>query len=409
MSVITVALILSSFISLYAKDELIVYPNQNLGSVVENLKEGSTLIIKAGTYKVDNIKITKSISIIGENFPIIEGNNKDEVFTITANNVTITGLVIKNAGVSFLQENAAIKLNEVSNCRIENNILKNNFFGIYLSKSFNCVIKNNKIEAYNQHETNSGNGIHLWYSKAITIEGNEIIGHRDGIYFEFVRHSLVINNISRKNLRYGLHFMFSDSCTYVKNLFENNGAGVAVMYTRYVTMKENIFIHNWGAASFGVLLKDLNDCLIEKNFFFKNTNGLYFEGCNRITVKENNFIENGWALKLMANSMNNFFLDNNFIANTFDVLTNSRNSFNQFSRNYWNRYSGYDLDKDGFGDVPYHPVNMFSVLVEKQIASMILIHSLFIELLNIAENIIPSLTPINLIDNKPRMRKLNYD
>ncbi|MEO0084741.1 MAG: NosD domain-containing protein, partial [candidate division WOR-3 bacterium] len=146
MSVITVALILSSFISLYAKDELIVYPNQNLGSVVENLKEGSTLIIKAGTYKVDNIKITKSISIIGENFPIIEGNNKDEVFTITANNVTITGLVIKNAGVSFLQENAAIKLNEVSNCRIENNILKNNFFGIYLSKSFNCVIKNNKIE-----------------------------------------------------------------------------------------------------------------------------------------------------------------------------------------------------------------------------------------------------------------------
>lgn len=409
MSVITVALILSSFISLYAKDELIVYPNQNLGSVVENLKEGSTLIIKAGTYKVDNIKITKSISIIGENFPIIEGNNKDEVFTITANNVTITGLVIKNAGVSFLQENAAIKLNEVSNCRIENNILKNNFFGIYLSKSFNCVIKNNKIEAYNQHETNSGNGIHLWYSKAITIEGNEIIGHRDGIYFEFVRHSLVINNISRKNLRYGLHFMFSDSCTYVKNLFENNGAGVAVMYTRYVTMKGNKFIHNWGAASFGVLLKDLNDCLIEKNFFFKNTNGLYFEGCNRITVKENNFIENGWALKLMANSMNNFFLDNNFIANTFDVLTNSRNSFNQFSRNYWNRYSGYDLDKDGFGDVPYHPVNMFSVLVEKQIASMILIHSLFIELLNIAENIIPSLTPINLIDNKPRMRKLNYD
>ncbi len=317
--------------------------------------------------------------------------------------------MIKNAGVSFLHENAGIKLNEVSGCTIENNILKNNFFGIYLSKSFNCVIRNNKIEAFNQSEASSGNGIHLWYSKEITIEGNEIIGHRDGIYFEFVRHSLIINNISRKNLRYGLHFMFSDSCTYVKNIFENNGAGVAVMYTRYVTMNENKFIHNWGAASFGVLLKDLNDCLIEKNLFNKNTNGLYLEGCNRITVKENDFIENGWAIKLMANSMNNFFFDNNFIANSFDVMTNSRNSFNQFSRNYWNRYSGYDLDKDGFGDVPYRPVNMFSVLVEKQIASMILIHSLFIELLNIAENIVPSLTPINLIDNKPRIKKLLYD
>lgn len=409
MRIFLLLLIFYSITSLPAQEKVIISSNQNLKNEIEKLSDGATLIIKPGIYKVDNIKITKQISIVGENFPIIEGNNKDEVFTINANNVTIKGLVIKNAGVSFLEENAAIKLNEVSGCLIENNILQNNFFGIYLSKSFNCVIRNNKIEASNQNETNSGNGIHLWYSKSITIEGNEITGHRDGIYFEFVRHSLIVNNVSKRNLRYGLHFMFSDSCTYVKNVFEKNGAGVAVMYTRFVKMSENKFINNWGPASFGILLKDLNDCLIEKNYFYKNTNGLYLEGCNRITVKGNNFIENGWGIKLMANSMNNYFFDNNFIANSFDVMTNSRNSFNQFSRNYWSRYSGYDLNKDGFGDVSYRPVNMFSVLVEKQLASMILIHSLFIELLNIAENIVPSLTPVDLIDQKPRMRKINYD
>lgn len=409
MRIFLLLLIFYSITSLPAKEKVIISSNQNLKNVIEKLSDGATLIIKPGIYKVDNIKITKQISIVGENFPIIEGNNKDEVFTITANNVTIRGLVIKNAGVSFLEENAAIKLNEVSGCLIENNILQNNFFGIYLSKSFNCVVRNNKIEANNQNETNSGNGIHLWYSKSITIEGNEIYGHRDGIYFEFVRHSLIVNNVSKRNLRYGLHFMFSDSCTYIKNVFEKNGAGVAVMYTRFVKMSENKFINNWGPASFGILLKELNDCLIEKNYFYKNTNGLYLEGCNRITVIENDFIENGWGIKLMANSMNNYFFDNNFIANSFDVMTNSRNSFNQFSRNYWSRYSGYDLDKDGFGDVSYRPVNMFSVLVEKQLASMILIHSLFIELLNIAENIVPSLTPVDLIDQKPRMRKINYD
>lgn len=395
--------------SINGQTKISVSPNQDLKKIIENSPEGSILIIQHGNYKVDNIQIQKSLTIIGENFPVIEGNNRDEVFTVTANNVTIKGLVIKNAGISYLQENAAIKLNEVSGCRVENNILQNNFFGIYLAKSFNCIIKNNKIEAYNPTETSSGNGIHLWYSKAITIEGNEIIGHRDGIYFEFVKHSLVINNLSKNNLRYGLHFMFSDSCSYIKNTFESNGAGVAVMYTRYVTMKENKFINNWGAASFGVLLKDLSDCLIEKNIFSKNTNGLYIEGCNRITVKQNEFIENGWAVKLMANSMSNYFFENNFIANSFDVMTNSRNNFNEFSKNYWSRYSGYDLDKDGFGDVGYRPVNMFSVLVERQQASMILIHSLFVELLNISESIIPSLTPVDLIDNKPRMKKYNYD
>ncbi len=394
---------------LQASQTYVITPEFNLSNVIEKTSEGAILILKPGIYKVNNIKISKRITIIGEGYPTIEGNNKDEVFTITANNVIIKGLVIKNAGVSFLQENAAIRLEQVSGCRIEGNILNNNFFGIYISKSFNCVIKNNKIEAFNQNETNSGNGIHLWYSKAITIDSNEIIGHRDGIYFEFVKNSLVKNNISKKNLRYGLHFMFSDSCTYEKNIFENNGAGVAVMYTRYVTMRENQFINNWGAASFGVLLKDLSDCLIEKNSFRKNTNGLYIEGCNRITVNQNDFIENGWAVKLMANSMDNFFFDNNFIANSFDVMTNSRNNFNQFKGNYWDKYTGYDLNKDGFGDIAYRPVNMFSVLVEKHQASMILLHSLFIEILNIAESILPSLTPINLLDNKPRIKKIQYD
>lgn len=395
--------------SIFAQEKIVITASDNLPSLIENAKDGDVFIIKAGNYKVENLKITKSIKLIGENFPIIEGNKKNEVITVTASNVIIKGLVVSGAGVSFLQENAAIKLNEVSNCVIEDNILKDNFFGIYLAKSYNCVIRNNRIEAYTKTETNSGNGIHLWYSKGITIVNNQINGHRDGIYFEFVMHSLIKNNYSKNNLRYGLHFMFSDSCSYVDNTFEANGAGVAVMYTKNVTMKGNHFINNWGAASFGVLLKDLTDCLIEENYFNRNTNGLYLEGCNRITVRRNNFISNGWGIKLMANSMNNFFSDNNFISNSFDVLTNSKNNFNTFTQNYWSKNSGYDLDKDGFADVPYRPVKMFSVLVERQQASMIFIHSLFIELLNVAESIVPSLTPINLIDGKPRMRELKID
>lgn len=383
--------------------QIILYPHQKLEEIIEKSKPGSTLIIKSGTYKVENILIDKPLTIIGENFPTIEGNLKDEVITVKASKVKISGIKISNAGISFLKENAGIRLEEVSDCLIENNVLINNFFGIYISKSYNCVVRNNKIEAFNNSETTSGNGIHLWYSKAITIENNEIIGHRDGIYFEFVRNSLVINNYSRNNLRYGLHFMFSDSCTYSRNTFEYNGAGVAVMYTRNVTMRENNFINNWGSSSFGVLLKDLNDCLIERNLFERNTNGLYLEGCNRITVRENNFINNGWGIKLMANSMDNFFFDNNFISNSFDVLTNSRNNFNTFIRNYWNKYNGFDLNKDGFGDTFYRPVKLFSIIVEREPVSLTLLHSLFIEILNIAESVLPSLTPENLIDKRPRM------
>ncbi|WP_290661285.1 nitrous oxide reductase family maturation protein NosD [Ignavibacterium sp.] len=389
---------------IYSQSRIIVLPSDNFERVLDNAPEGSTIIFKPGIYKVNNLKIEKSVSLIGENYPVLQGNKKDEVLTIKANNVVIKGFEITDAGISYRQENAGIKIIDSHNCVVEDNILKNNFFGIYLSKSYNCVIKNNRLESSNKTETSSGNGIHLWYCKAVTIIGNSVKGHRDGIYFEFVMHSLIRDNYSKENLRYGLHFMFSDSCSYMNNTFENNGAGVAVMYTKNVTMRENKFINNWGAASFGVLLKDLTDCLIEKNYFEKNTNGLYLEGCSRITVQKNDFISNGWALKLMANSMNNFFFDNNFITNSFDVMTNSKNNFNDFSGNYWSRYNGFDLNKDGFGDVPFRPVKMFSVLVERQRSAMILMNSLFIELLNISENVVPSLTPVNLVDPKPRMK-----
>ena len=201
--------------------------------------------------------------------------------------------------------------------------------------------------------------------------------------------------------------MFSDSCEYKKNTFEANGAGVAVMYTKNVLMENNHFKHNWGPASYGILLKDISDSKITLNEFDENTIGIFIEGCNRIVVQKNSFKKNGWALKLMANSMGNSFFDNDFISNSFDVSTNSQQNFNTFNRNYWSNYSGYDLDKDGFGDVPFRPVSMFSMIVENQPSALILLNSLFIKLLDVAEGIIPALTPKALSDPKPRMSMIN--
>ena len=77
-------------------------------------------------------------------------------------------------------------------------------------------------------------------------------GHRDGIYLEFNRHALVARQHEQKEIcAMELHFMFSDSCAYEGNTFRNNGSGVAVMYSRFVRMTDNHFLHNWGAAAYG--------------------------------------------------------------------------------------------------------------------------------------------------------------
>ena len=93
------------------------------------------------------------------------------------------------------------------------------------------------------------------YIKSRCNWNNSIQKMRDGIYFEFVKHSSVINNKSKLNLRYGLHFMFSNDDKYEDNLFENNGAGVAVMFSKYISMRKNIFRLNWGTASYGSAIK----------------------------------------------------------------------------------------------------------------------------------------------------------
>jgi nitrous oxidase accessory protein len=152
----------------------------------------------------------------------------------------------------------------------------------------NCKIENNHITSYGKIELQSGNGIHCWKSDSMEIAGNYIRGHRDGIYFEFVTNSIIRRNFSEKNIRYGLHFMFSNSDSYLANTFKNNGAGVAVMYSYNVRMLFNNFSDNWGDAAYGLLLKEIRDSKIEGNYFERNTSGVYLEGASRIQMKNNN-------------------------------------------------------------------------------------------------------------------------
>lgn len=365
---------------------------------------GDTVLVHPGTYVESGLIISHTLTLLGIDNPIIDGNHSGEILTVTADDVRIEGFTFKGSGLSHLEENAAVRFEETRGGRVSDNTFEDNFFAVYISKSEKCIIENNRISGLAKTESRSGNGIHLWYCKDITIEENYIEGHRDGIYLEFVEQCVVTQNHSTKNLRYGLHFMFSNHNEYNNNQFDKNGAGVAVMYSRHVDMHNNVFADNWGSSAYGLLLKDIYDSNITDNQFNRNTVGLYSEACNRIHVEGNNFEQNGWAVKIMANSMDNVFTHNNFLANTFDIATNSRQNFNAFNQNYWNRYRGYDLDKDGIGDVPFRPVKLFSLLTEKNEPTLMLMRSIFVEIMDLAESYIPILTPATLIDAEPLMR-----
>ena len=392
-----------------AQQSIVVSPSGPVTTIAAGITQaplGGRVIVKAGRYREPMIVVDKPVTIVGDGWPELDGENAHQIMAVTANDVTVRGLVFRDVGTSYTEDRAAIKVANAQRCTIEDNRIDNGFFGIYLAGVTQCRVARNVITGVKRGEGASGNGIHLWSSRAITIEDNRVRGHRDGIYFEFVRESTIRGNTSAENLRYGLHFMYSDSCRYERNIFRANGAGVAVMYTKNVAMLGNRFEHNWGSASYGLLLKEVYDVELAQNRFLHNTVGLVADGANRIDATHNEFVENGWALKLMASTDGGRFTANNFVANSFDVATNSRQSASEFEGNFWSAYRGYDLNRDGVGDVPFHPVRLFSMLVQSNEPSLILTRSVLVETLDAAERLLPTLTPQAVVDRAPAVRRI---
>jgi nitrous oxidase accessory protein len=392
-----------------AAQDLVVGPGERyttIAAALEAAPAGASILVRAGVYAEAPILVTKRVVLVGEGFPVLDGSDRHEIMVVTADSVTIRGFVFRGAGSSFVADNAALRFEAVRGCVAENNRLEDNFFGIYLARSADCVVTGNRISASGRREATSGNGIHLWNSNRVTIAGNRIRGHRDGIYLEYANHTDIRDNESFDNLRYGLHFMFSNDAEYVGNTFRNNGAGAAIMYSRRIAMTSNVFANNWGPAAYGLLLKEITDSDVRDNEFRRNTIGIYSEGSARLVIEGNRFLRNGWAVRVMSNSRENRFVANDFIDNSFDVSTDSRRNANVFDGNYWSRYEGYDLTGDGFGDVPHRPVRLFSLIVQRNPAALVLLRSLFVELLDRAERVMPVLTPETLVDARPRMKEI---
>lgn len=377
----------------------------SIAAAVQQAAHGDVIRVMPGTYKESGIVIDRRVTIEGQGWPSIDASGAAGIFHVTGDSVTIRGMVLTGVASSHVRDHAAILFEGVSSCEATGNRLLNNHFAIYLAAAADCSLKGNVIEGSDRRESSAGNGIHLWNSDRILVENNHIRGQRDGIYLEHVRESTMRGNVSEDNVRYGLHFMFSSDNQYVGNTFRMNGAGVAVMYSSNVVIENNTFEDNWGATAYGLLLKEISDSRVARNRIANNTTGLSSDGSQRIHVTANQFVKNGWAARVYANSRENRFSGNSFIENAFDVTTNSRQNYNQFDGNYWSRYAGYDLDRDGIGDVPHRPVRLFALLVERTPAALMLLRSAFVDLLDVAERVAPVLTPETLVDERPLMKE----
>ena len=384
---------------------------QTISSAVMAAQSGDEIVVSAGNY-TENIILNKSLTLTGETGAELVGPGQGSVITVDADRCVIRNLTVRHSGGDLRAEDAGILLRSRGNT-VENNRLIDILFGIYLYNSEDNLIRGNHITGRKELEAGErGAGLHLWNSANNRLEGNVISETRDGIYVQSSPRN-VMNGNDVSNLRYGLHFMSSDDNTFEGNLFHDNIAGAAIMYSQRIKLRGNSFVHNRGFSSFGILFQDCRQCIAEENLIANNATGVFLEALRDSVVRNNTISENDVAAQVFSSSENNTFTRNNFVDNISPLQMIGKGTSTTWSDgavgNYWSDYTGYDLDGDSVGDVPFRIQNIFEYLEGSYPRIRLYLNSPAAQSIVAAENSFPIIEGSNQFDPRPLMYPVKTD
>lgn len=345
----------------------------DLRGAIATAREGATIRVPAGTYE-GGIVIDRAVTLLGGGEAIIDGGGDGDVLRIEAPDVTIRGFILKNTGISLDRENAAVTV-LAPRTTIEDNVLRDVLFGIYLKKAGDSVIRNNVIGGKELDVARRGDAIRLWYSPDVVIENNIVSKSRDVVMWFSSGVELRRNHVT--DGRYGLHFMYSDGNVLEGNRLEHNSVGAFLMYSRDLVLRRNLFAHNRGPSGYGIGLKDMDGIVAEDNAFVGNRVGVYLDNSPWSMDKYDHFRRNIFAyndigLVFQPSVKRNYFTENVFVENIEQVGVLGGGDFkgNKFTvdgrGNFWSDYAGYDLDDDGIGDLPYVSQSLFEDLMDRE-------------------------------------------
>ncbi len=302
--------------------------------------------------------ISRPTVVLGSPGAVIRGDGEGSVVEIFAPGTTLRGLRIERSGRDLDQSDAGI-LVAADSVLLEDLEIRDILFGVYLRKVRDVTIQRVDIEGPpGLPESQTGNGIHLHYSRGITIRDNRIAMVRDGMYFEYTDSAVVTGNRIARS-RFGLHYMFSHHNRFEHNVFTHGAAGAVVMNSNGLVIRDNVFAWNSGSRSFGLVLQTATAPIVERNLFVGNGIGTFFDNVIQGHYVGNLVAENWLGLQLYGNSEQTRVTGNALMGNTFEATGGAQEGAYRFcvdgQGNYWAgaALDGYDLNGDGVLDEPY--------------------------------------------------------
>lgn len=375
----------------------------SLQDAINKAGAGDTLILQAGVYS-GPIVIDRPLELLGNNGVIIDGQGVGRVVSIAASDVTVRGLTIRNSGDSLATEDAGIFVTpEGDRAQVEDNLLTGNLIGIYLKGPDNALVRNNVIiGSKNPHVNDRGNGVQLWNTPGSVVEGNDISLGRDGIFVTTSRDNIFRNNIMR-DLRFAVHYMYTNDSTVAGNQSSGNHVGYALMYSNNLEVHNNV---SDGDRDRGLFLNFANESNISGNQINGAEKCFFIYNANYNRIDKNHFSNCEIGIHFTAGSEGNDVYGNAFVDNRTQVkYVGTR--YVEWSLNgrgnFWSDNPAFDLDDDGIADQAYLPNDMVDQLLWRHPLAKLLLNSPAMQVLRWAQSEFPSLHPGGVNDSAPLM------
>jgi parallel beta-helix repeat protein len=277
----------------------------SMQAAIDAAKFGDTVYVRSGHY-YEHVLVNKGVKLLGENktSTLIDGNFTDNVVTVAADNVEISGFTIQNSGKRIVANESSpipeiisenmygVYVSGYTGCNISGNVVSNNYVGLGFESCFNILISENQIA------NNYGDcGIFITTSSSVTLSKNNItLNHIDGVVIKQCSASTVSEN----------------------QIVENPQSGMVIcFFSRFITVSKNNITGN---SYHGLNLGNAYENSVFGNNICSNYYGICFSGGSSNKVYENYMQANYYAVALF-NSPNDQVYNNKLVNNTNDVYS----------------------------------------------------------------------------------------
>lgn len=425
-------------------ERIVVSPGDgHLQSVLDKAADGDVVELQAGEHR-GSVRIERKLVVEGEPGAVIVGPSHGNVLTVTAPEAVVRGLTIRGSGADLEKMNSGVFIEKTARGAIvERNRIQGNLYGVYIHGAPEAVVRHNEIIGIRQGRMNdAGNGVSVWNAPGAKVLDNTFRFGRDGIFSIASRNNVFSGNQFR-DLRFAVHYMYTNDGEVTDNVSVGNTVGYAVMYSHRLAILRNV---SDGDRDRGFLFNFANGSLIEGNTVLGRLqlaarwqrSGMHAsearehgltaerepeatgvtgariapEKCIFIYNTNQNRFHNNWfegcevGVHFTAGSEGNEIVGNAFIRNRNQVkYVGTR--FLDWSKsgrgNYWSDNPAFDLNGDGIGDSAYRPNDLVDKVLWTAPLAKLLINSPAVQVIRWAQAQFPALLPGGVVDTHPLM------